>query len=155
MYLRTTLASPWIIVFLAQTSIAQDARQTLTALPSERVMCRVMDVTKADSADVLLTFLEAKPFPRETIVAYTNAGQPLYMAILLTEEGSVESVSHRMAVRFSGTGVYMRVRLVNGSGSSEPGVAPIAVEDITLSDVTKAQKLANLLWARRCKSHRH
>ena len=153
MQLKIPLATLCLIACTTQMAMAQDATQALYALPSERIMCKVMEPTKADSADVLLTFLDPTPFPRETIVAFTNVGRPLYMVILLTERKSEESVSHRLAIRFSGTGLYMRLRLENESGSGPPGAVPLTTEYLTPLDVTNAEKLARVLWTRRCKPH--
>ena len=154
MHFYKSFACLGLFAGLSQAANAQSPRQALVGPPSMQIACRNIDVTPADSADILLSFIEPTPYPRETIVAYTNQGKPLYMGAILTENGAIDSVSHRMAVRFPSSGVYFRMTLGSRVETSDSLAPPVTIEDITPVEVATAYRLANSLWARSCRRQR-
>ena len=111
------------------------------------LMCQDIVPTAADSADVVLRFLDDGESykERETIIGYSTTGRVLYLT--LTAIDSVEGrpgVLHGIAVRFLPTTI--------GAHTTDGGRDESAVEVALSSNETKqALALAEKFWELRCR----
>lgn len=149
----------WVLSIEAQTK--PDALGPL-AQPGQRLMCRYLPVTPADSADMILQFMdEAESLgERTTTLAYDARGAPLSM--VLAAEGTTaegKSVVHTLIIRFHPTAEGFHGTLYE----EQVGTAPPQIQNLdtnkklppgwnktTPEEIARGRALAVDFWRRRC-----
>jgi len=122
----------------------------MTAMPSAALMCRGVAGTAADSADVLLRFIDAPmEKPRDLIVGFDSSGAPRYVAISVQIDDS--ALVQQLVARFDGKAVIKaegrEMRLDNTNTAVSP---PLARVVLSVSEQTRLLALTDRLWAIPC-----
>jgi hypothetical protein len=133
----------------AQTSDAA----TLLARPPFN-LCRAIQPTESDSADVIFEFATDDTSNATTLMsAYTTAGSPRYLAIRRTEpKADAGNRTHVLAVNF-GSVLRSTYAVVESDSlgqviSTQPSPKGRSLVD---AEVAAARNLSEWLWANRCR----
>lgn len=130
----------------------------------QRMLCHPIPVTPADSAAVLLRFLDGRDElePRETMIAYDSAGAPLYITVFAGEvTSSGQKRIHAIAARLGAGAFGDRSTLGDTTGGGEMGLVerrnsalgPVpGSTPLTESEIARARFLAARLWDLSCRN---
>jgi hypothetical protein len=142
-----------VSMLFALPSVNAFAPDTLFVTPTGPIACRPVTVTPADSADVMLEFIDGMPDvrTRQTLIAFQTAGTPLYMTVNQTELQPAKFETHNIAVRFGVLGEYLHVERPMRNGQvvrDSAGVFSTTI--LTTAEMAKSKELAMWFWEHRC-----